>query len=50
MKCVAHPVPVASLCLHGHAHGPQHAPLLVDGLRYGASPSAKPKKLAQRKK
>jgi AcrR family transcriptional regulator len=35
---------VASLCMQAHAKGPAHArrmvALLVDGLRYGASPSA----------
>jgi hypothetical protein len=36
MKCVAHTVPVASLCLQAHAHGPQHAPLLnrFDGYEF----------------
>src|ERR1700753_3547895 len=43
---------VASLCMHAYAQGPQHAwrlvSLLVDGLRYGASPNPKPKKSRSR--
>jgi AcrR family transcriptional regulator len=44
---------VASLCMHAYAQGPQHArrmvSLLVDGLRYGASPRPKSEKAARRK-
>jgi AcrR family transcriptional regulator len=44
---------VASLCMHAYEQGPKHArrmvSLLVDGLRYGASPHSKSKKTARRK-
>jgi AcrR family transcriptional regulator len=44
---------VASLCMHAYAQGPKHArrmvSLLVDGLRYGASPLPKSNKATRRK-
>jgi AcrR family transcriptional regulator len=44
---------VASLCMHAYAQGPKHArrmvSLLVDGLRYGASPPPKSNKATRRK-
>jgi AcrR family transcriptional regulator len=44
---------VAGLCMHAYERGPKHArrmvSLLVDGLRYGASPQPKSRKAARRK-
>lgn len=44
---------VASLSMHGFAHGPEHArrmvSLFVDGLRFGANSPTKPRRAARRK-